>query len=372
MIILPKEHPVVVNLNSYFLKIDKLVEHYQGEVGTGSIYFKAPASEAVIFFDEANLINSYYFDKKNHLLGKQAFDKIIETSSVNNFSVSVYRINPQRLYYWASQAHAESLYSDLHSEVTDLDALIQRLEGEKLNGYIEIKFKQNGAGGYLFLFNGQVIGGVSEKGDGTLNPSMEFQNQLRADIKKNGAVFQVKKIELNIKPISLTPAPPLEPVPAGPKSVAPLPREPERTQENKPAFKPVEKPLIKAKPNSHPKNQKDVHRVLEMLEALLSLLERVIQSNRKLKVDFETLLNKKFVEKANKYDFLDPFFDEFKYLNGRIEYTGNAGPDELISAITECVREIVSSLGVVETFRKYLESWKKGFAKEIMDFDIDI
>jgi hypothetical protein len=373
MIILPREEPVVVNLNSYFLKIDKLVEHYQGEVGTGCIYFKSPSSEAVIFFDEANLINSFYIDKKEQLLGKVALNKIFEMSPINNFFVSVFHIIPQRLYYWSNQAHAETLYSDLNSEFTDLMSLIQKLEGEKHNGYIDIKLNQNAGGGTLYIFNGQIIGGVSEKGNGTLDRSDEFRRDLISQVQKVGGVFNVKKIDLNINPISVVsekpsfkPEPEPEPVPV--KQVQQMA---ERKPEIKPVIKKERKPEVKP-PVAPAAVRNDTRRVLDMLEALLSLLERVIQSNRKLKIDFDTLLNRKFVEKAEKYDFLDPFFDEFRYSNGRIDYAGKASSEALVEAITECVREIVMNLGIISTFSKYLESWKKGFANEIIDFDIEI
>jgi hypothetical protein len=367
MIILPKEEPVVVNLNSYFLVIEKLVEHYQGEVGTGCIYFKAPSSEAAIFFDEANLINSYYYDKKLQLLGNEAFNQIINTSPVNNFSVSVFHILPERLYFWANQAYAEILYSDLNSEFTDIEGLIHKLEAGKHSGSIEIKLNKNSGGGILFLFNGLILGGVDEKGDGTLDRSVEFREKLFSSVQKFGAVFNVKKIQLNVP----SPVPNIKSE-SPPEVVKHAP--PDRKQKPE-AASPVKKdrtPKLKSTAPHAPAVQKDTKRVLEMLEALLYLLERVIQSNRKLKVDFDSLLNKKFAEKAEKYDFLDPFFDEFRYVNGRIEFKGQASSDDLVAAITECVREIVVSLGIIGIFRKFLESWKKGFANEMIDFDIEI
>lgn len=151
MIIIPREEPVVQNLNSYFLKIESMVEHYQGEIGTGGIYFKSSVAEAVIFFDEDNLLNSHYQDKKERLAGMAALTKIIATSSINNFSVSVYQIKPERVYFWANLADAEPLYGNLDSEFTDLAALIQKLEGEKLTGYIDVKLNQDAGGGLVFF-----------------------------------------------------------------------------------------------------------------------------------------------------------------------------------------------------------------------------
>ena len=45
MIIVPKEEPAVENLNSYYLDIRKLIEHYQGEIGSACIHFEAPSAK---------------------------------------------------------------------------------------------------------------------------------------------------------------------------------------------------------------------------------------------------------------------------------------------------------------------------------------
>ena len=52
MLVIPKEKPVVENLNSFYLDIRKLFEHYQGELGSGAVHFKSPSAEAVVFFDK--------------------------------------------------------------------------------------------------------------------------------------------------------------------------------------------------------------------------------------------------------------------------------------------------------------------------------
>ena len=35
MVVIPKQQPVLENLNVYYLNIRKLLEHFQGEIGTG-------------------------------------------------------------------------------------------------------------------------------------------------------------------------------------------------------------------------------------------------------------------------------------------------------------------------------------------------
>ena len=163
MIIIPREKPAVQDLNSYYIKIDKLLEHYQGALGTGGVYFKSPISEAVVFFDETNILNGYYKERKEEFKGGPALAKIMETASKNNYAVAVYYILPERVYYWANLSNAEPLYSDLTSEFTDLEGLIKKMEGEKITGYIEVKLNQNAGGGFLFIYNGEIIGGASHQ-----------------------------------------------------------------------------------------------------------------------------------------------------------------------------------------------------------------
>ena len=102
------------------------------------------------------------------------------------------------------------------------------------------------------------------------------------------------------------------------------------------------------------------------------LLEQTIRSNKRIKADFETLLNKQFVDKVDQFEFLDPFAGEFKYVNGKITFTGKAGPRELANAIITCVNDMTDGLGMTAVFRKYLAAWRKNYTDEIINFDIRI
>jgi len=347
MIIIPREKPAVQDLNSYYLKIDKLLEHYQGALGTGGVYFKSPISEGVVFFDEDNLLNGYYKDKKEEFKGGAALRKINETASKNNYSVTVYYILPERVYYWANLSNAEQLYSDLSSEFTDLEGLIKKMENEKVTGYIDVKLNQNSGGGLLFIYNGEVIGGASAQGVDALDRSVEYRDDLIKRSREVGGIFNVKKIQLSkITTLSKTSAPK--------------------------ASKPVLKPSKPIPPKSKVRSQKNQQRVLNMLQDLLALLEKVVRSNKRIKHDFETLLNKQFVDKVDQYDFLDPFIAEFRYSNGKVTFNGKAGQKELVASIVECVRDMTADLGMTAVFRKYLTTWKKNYTDEIIDFNIKI
>jgi len=350
MIVIPKEKPVIENLNTYYLKIDKLMEHYQGALESGGIYFRAPTAEAVVFFDDENVLNGFYKDKKAQLNGSAAIDRILKEASGSNFSVSVYRIQPDRLYFWANLTNSKALHKDLSSEFTDLEGLIKKMENEKLTGYIDVKLNEDMGGGFLFFFNGEVIGGSSARGKGDVDRTREYRDDLIKRCREHGGLFNVWKTDLAT-------------IASSERTATPAARE--SKSERSPKKKP--EPSIEQKDTSA-----DQQRVVQMLQSLLSLLEKVVRANKKIRTDFETMLNRKFMQKVDKYDFLDPFAADFKYSNGQLFYTGNASQKQLVRGVVECVREIVAELGITNSFRKYLASWHKEYIDEIYSFDVEI
>ena len=93
MVIIPREKPVIENLNGYYLDIKKLLEHYQGEIGSGGVYFKSHAAEGVIFFDKDDLLNAFYEEKELDLTGAQAIEHLINAGGQHNFTVNIYQLS---------------------------------------------------------------------------------------------------------------------------------------------------------------------------------------------------------------------------------------------------------------------------------------
>lgn len=357
MVILPKEKPAVQDLNSYYLKIDKLLEHYQGELGTGGVYFKSPTSEAVVFFDETNLINGYYKDKKHELKATAALARIMEAATTDNFAVSVYYILPERVYYWANLSNAETLYNDLTSEFTDLEGLIKKMENERLTGIVDVKLNQEKGGGLLFFYNGEVIGGSSAKGDGELDRSEAYRDDLIERSRKFGGVFNVSKIELSK-------------IRSMPKPGAKQPSKAETPPPATPA--PPKKAPVKQAPVKQAPSKSSPQQVILLIQDLLLLMENLVKANKRVKMDFETLLNKQFVDKADQYEFLDPFVAEFRYSGGKVTFNGRTSDRELVASIVDCVQDMAAQLHMADALRKYITPWKKKYTSEIIDFNIEI
>ena len=77
MVIVPKEKPVIDNLNSYYVDIGKLFEHFQGELGTGGVYFRSKEREAMIYFDATEWLNGVYDRQGSVLVGHPAREGVI-------------------------------------------------------------------------------------------------------------------------------------------------------------------------------------------------------------------------------------------------------------------------------------------------------
>jgi len=326
MIIIPKEKPDIGNLNSYYLDIKKLIEHYQGELGSGAIYFKAPGEEGAIFFDKEEILDGVLQDKDGEFGGKTAVKRLMDTAGDNNFVIDIYGIDPDKIYFWANVRGAKKIYENLSTEFTDLEGLIKKMRAEKLTGYIDISINNGEEGGLIFYSNGEIIGGSYSRGKGELNGSKESQKLLIEKTKKLGGVFHVSEIALT----------------KGEKASEPIKTRGESSSN-----------------------------VLTALEELLGIFERMITSNKKIKTDFHALLKKNLIEKADRYAFLDPFAGEFKYSNRKITFSGNASDEDLANALIESVEDLAGELGVLPMLADKLAPWSKKYAKELKGFGIN-
>ncbi len=320
MVIVPKEKAVIENLNSYYLDIKKLFEHYQGDLGSGAIHFKSPSSECAVFFDEDEILTGTFKDKRGEVVGKQAIDRLSEALVRENFGVSIYEIDPEKVYFWANIPNAERIYKDLSTEFTDLEGLIKKMSSEKLTGYIDVSINNGKEGGLIFFSNG-VINGISYSwGEGEVNRSKEAQQLLIEKTKKSGGTFDVSRISL-------------------PNGVM--------ASESKGV------------------GGERLSDVLSALEELLGILERTVKDNKGINADFNTLLKRKFVDKAEEFGFLDPFAAEFKYVDQKVQFTGNASNEELAKGVTESLKELAEELGILPQFRDESNNWSETHAREL-------
>ena len=312
MIMIPRERPVLENLNSHYVDLSRLAEHCQGEFGSGCIHLKSPKTEGVIFFDNDAILNSVFQSKDEQLEGQTALDRLIEAMNEHNFTIHVYEIEQRKIYFWANIPTAREIYKDLRTEFADLEGLIREMNSERLTGFIDVSISDGKETGLIFFDSGQIVGGSYSWEKGELNNSKDSQELLIRKVKQSGGIFRVSKISF------------------------PKGEDGRESEEN--AMKPSRS-------------------IITMLEELMGISERVVRSNKKIKQDFGTLLKKKFVEKAEKYPFLDPFAAEFSYSDRRITFVGNTSDERLAKGVTESVKELASELRMLSQLRGELVFW---------------
>lgn len=327
MVIIPREKPVIENLNIYYLDVEKLLEHYQGEVGSGGIYFKSHAAEGVIYFDKDDLLNAIYREKDTELIGAEAIEKLTNAGGRYNFSVHVYQISMEEVYFWSSIPSAEKIYKDLSTEFTDLEGLIRKMSSEKLTGYIDVAIGKGQESGLIFIIKGKIMGGSFTWDNGEPGPTQKNQELLINKTKKHGGSFNVCRIPLSKMKL------------AG------------------------EAQASYAKPSNS---------VLIMMEELLRIFEETASVKKRLKTEFDKILKKKFVENAERYAFLDPFAGEFEYANRRIIFSGSATDQELIEGITNSIKQLTKELGLVPQFVENSTAWSQQYSKQLAKFNVKL
>lgn len=325
MVVIPRQQPVLENLNAYYLDIRKLLEHFQGEIGSGGIHFKSHTSEGVIFFDQDQVLSGFLKDKNRTITGQQAVERLLKAGKAYNFNVTVYQIGPEEVYYWAGIQTAEKIYKDLSTEFTDLAGLIKKMSSEKLTGYIDISIGNGEKSGLIFLINGKIRGGLCSWGNGMPSPSSKHQELLIEKSKQLGGVFNVCQIALqNIQNETI--------------------------------------PVI----------EKDEHSetAILMLEGLLRIFETVVDQTTKKKTDFQKLLKQYLVENADRFAFLDPFAGEFDYREQKITFSGQASDQVLVKAVVAVVKKMAHDLGLFSALLQNLELWSEEFADELVFYDV--
>jgi hypothetical protein len=327
MIAIPNQKPVISRLNSYYLNIEKMIEHFQGELGSGCIYFESMEARGAIYFDVDELLNGMFISKGKEIIGKRAIPAIVKAASTLNFLVDIFELNPDEIYLWANMATAKTIYKDLSAEFTDLHALVKKMESERLTGSIEVSIGDGRESGIIFLNSGMIIGGSCSWSQGDSWSPKQMMAAIIQKIKASTGLFNVNQI-------------------------VPQPQTKEPVQKIK-----ERKENLAVDPS--------ISDALEMLEELLNQFESVVQKKKKLQGQFRTLLKKKFIQKADQYDFLDPFAAEFEYANGKVGFIGKASELELVHGVFESVGELAKEVGVYAILMEALIPWLKKYGKSL-------
>ena len=327
--VIPEAPPLLAGLNSYYVNVARLLEHFNESTFSGVIHFRSFQAEAVLFLDSDRILSSQYREENQSIDGREAVQRLLESTGQNNYTIDIVPFDPDKVHFWTSLKEVEVIHSGLSSEFTDLQALIKKMGNEHLTGYIEVS-RERSALGYIFFLNGEVVQdsytivdrGGRKQGLGT--------ESLIEESRRESSMLSVARVKSGSH--------------APWEDLAQVPEE-ERT------FSP---------------------RVLDMVQDLLITTQGLISRKKRSKESFETLFRRKCMQKVTSYDFLDPFAAEFVFENNLVSFHERIPEEELVRGVCECVRELVAETGLSSELDQQLGPWRERFANEIARLELAV
>ena len=331
MFVFPEDTPVISDVRSIYVRMPIFIKYYLEQTETGCIYLHNAKATGVLFFKDAALVSGSFAGPDTRLEGEPAIDYISQAAAPYDFTLAVFAIPPEQIRLWAGLQAAVAIHSNLSTEFTDLKKLIAKMTGQSLTGYIDISVKAGKGNGRIFLANGKFMGGNYSWIDSRLSNNRKHIEELIGKAQDSEGVFSVYSIPMV-----------------------------EKTQ--KPA-ETVTEIIETAEPS---------HEDLGAMEELLAIAASIIAREKKIKSDFHTLLNKKFMQHLQKYPFFDPFAGEFQYHDGKITFTGDGDEKMLATGLTFIISTLFEELQLTSTLLEKVQPWRRKHGAALERWNITI
>ncbi len=313
--LIPQEQPYLQGLNSYYLLIDKFVEHLQGEIGSGCLYFKSSTQEILIYFDEQEILRGVVQNNTEHARLSPSLEPVLDELKQKNFRVTVFQLDPSAIFFWGQMPQFKRAKAELKSTDIQLPDLIFRLNRKKFSGFVHVRLTEKKEGALLFFNNGRRVGGSYSWGSGGLDPSDVTYNYLLKNLQKSPAIFSLGHFL------------------AEDKSAASQGTVAQQASGDQVYFSNLD----------------------TALEEFLDHFTRLVQ--KKTKSDPIVLLKQQFVDKMDDYPFLDPFKAMFDYADGKVSFSKGAPQEKIAAAVVDCAWEVVEDKKLQKKFRAVLKKW---------------
>ena len=323
--LIPREKPYLEGLNSYYLQLEKFIEHMQGDIGSGGIHCKSLNVEMLIYFNERETISTL-IQKKNEKAGFISSYEIARTFFYDDtFAVKVYQLDDHAIFFWAQMPPFQRAKTSLKSTEIPLPDLIFRLSQKQFSGFIEVRLLKKNDSSLLFFHEGKRIGGSYCWGKGGLSVSDEDYNALISMVQLGDGVFSFGSFIQDEKTES-------SPGDSPPEDSGPLRKSGSRI--------------------AHP-----VYNELRpALEEFLFFYTQTMQ--RKAKVEPLETLNIHMLRRVHEFPCLDPAQVSFEYSNGVVKFAAGAPADQISRAVVTCAWEVITSLKLTKEFSEEIKQMK--------------
>ena len=185
----PREKPYLEGLNSYYLHLERFIEHMQGEIGSGGIHCLSSRQTMMFYFNENEVISSLV-QEKDHSTSFASLHEIARANFYSSsYTVKVFNLDDHAIYFWAQMPPFQRAKASLKSTEIPLPDLIFRLRQKQFSGFIDVQLVKKDEGGTLFFNQGDRIGGSYSWGRGGMSTSDEEYNALLSRVQLNEGVF---------------------------------------------------------------------------------------------------------------------------------------------------------------------------------------
>ncbi len=311
--IFPRGEAVHKNLSTAYTDIPALLDTLKLGGFSGTIEIDYPEMKGFFFVDSGEVVNGEIRKEGNsgRVIGQEAVRALRSFSKQKDGILSVYRLAPEQVAIIASNLHHEILFKGLSTHFVHLDRFLLKLKEEHLTGFIEVMDREDFPMGVLFIEGGEPMEMFTTPKAG---PSTFGRISIPIFVERatrQGAFFNVY----------------------GKKEEPPRHQEDLREDEL----------LLAGEERGPGKSGKGFEDRLILLQEFLSGAERLVDGLFS-EGAFRTAFKKASIDKAEEFDFLDPFAGEFEYMNGTISFTGEVDGEAFVKGVTECFRTVLSHL----------------------------
>ncbi len=319
--LIPREKPYLSGLNSYYLHIDKFIEHLQGEIGSGCLYCKAIDQEVLVYFDEHEIVRGVTQKSGERAQVSQSLEPVMESLTNKNFQVTIYYLDASSIFYWGQMPPFKRAQARLKSTDIPLPDLIFRLSQKKFSGFIDVDLEGRDDCAILFFHNGERRGGSYYWGRGGLSSSDDDYNSLLGLMQNNEAIYDVGHFKTD-------------------QVVAPQAES-------------------QTEPEQSAKEEEESEFFSNLNGAIDEFIELYINIvSKKIKTDPVIELKLKFIDNLSEYPILDPYNDIFEIdNNGKMQFTDNAPREEISAALIHCAWKVIEDVKMVKKFKQTINKW---------------
>ncbi|MBU1139447.1 MAG: hypothetical protein KKD01_01775 [Proteobacteria bacterium] len=328
--LIPKEKPYLAGLNSYYLCLDKFIEHLQGEIGSGCLYCQAADQELLVYFDERDIVRAVTQNNGECAQVSQSLEPVIQSLSKKSFLVTIYYLDPSSIFFWGQMPSFQRAQTTLKSTEITLPDLIVRLQKKKFSGFLDINLLDRDDGAILFFHQGERRVGSYSWGKGGGSPSADDYNRLGDLLAVNGATYDIGQFQTESAD------------------------QPEAAPENS---------------SDGPEKAQYLSDLGIAVKEFMQIFIQVVR--KKIRKDPLVPLKQTFLDHIDEYSALDPFRKLYELKSdGTVTFAANVPREEIAAGIVDCAWKVVEDNKLQKKFRAAVNKWDYRAALEERGIDV--